>query len=102
VFVDMNRHPGRPDGASVDADGCYWTAANDAGLLLRFTPAGVLDRQIVLPMAKPSMCSFGGPDLDTMLVTSIDPGNGAGGAWAGSVVLVRPGVRGLADAAFAF
>jgi sugar lactone lactonase YvrE len=106
VFVDMNRHPGRPDGASVDADGCYWTAANDAGLLLRFTPAGVLDRQIALPMTKPSMCSFGGPDLDTMLVTSIDPGNGAGNGtgdgWAGSVVLVRPGVRGLADAPFAF
>jgi len=108
VFVDMNRHPGRPDGASVDADGCYWTAANDAGLLLRFTPAGILDRQIALPMAKPSMCSFGGPNLDTMLVTTIDPGNGAGNGagadkgWAGSVVLVRPGVRGVADAPFAF
>src|SRR5258705_9440166 len=27
VFVDMNRYPGRPDGAAVDVDGCYWTCA---------------------------------------------------------------------------
>jgi len=100
VFVDMNEHPGRPDGAAVDADGCYWTAANDAGLLLRFTPAGKLDRQIALPMAKPSMCSFGGPGLDTLLVTSIDPGQG--GDWAGEALLVRPGVQGLAEVPCAF
>ena len=50
---------------------------NDGGCLLCFTPAGVLDRQIELPMAKPSMCSFGG---------------------AGSVLLRRrPGVRGVAE-----
>jgi sugar lactone lactonase YvrE len=100
LFVDMNAHPGRPDGASVDADGCYWTAANDAGLLLRFTPEGRLDRRIALPMAKPSMCAFGGAGLDTLLVTSINPGNA--GDWAGSVVLVRPGVQGIADVPFAF
>jgi sugar lactone lactonase YvrE len=103
LFVDMNGYPGRPDGAAVDSEGCYWTAANDAGLLLRFTPAGVLDRQIALPMAKPSMCSFGGSDLDTLLVTSIDPASAAGrepGGWAGAVLLVRPGVTGLAETPF--
>jgi sugar lactone lactonase YvrE len=104
LFVDMNRHPGRPDGAAVDADGCYWTAANDAGRLLRFTPEGELDREIVLPMAKPSMCAFGGADLDTLLVTSIDPaaatGSANGAGPAGAVFLVRPGVRGLAETPF--
>lgn len=98
LFIDMKAYPGRPDGATVDADGCYWTAANDAGLLLRFRPDGKLDRQIELPMAKPSMCCFGGPDLDTLLVTSINPGKDDG--WAGSTVLLRPGVRGLPEASF--
>jgi len=100
LFVDMNLHPGRPDGATVDADGCYWTAANDAGLLLRFTPDGILDRRIALPMAKPSMPCFGGPELDTLLVTSINPGVDDG--WAGSTVLLHPGVQGLPEAPFAF
>jgi sugar lactone lactonase YvrE len=47
VFVDMKPLAGRPDGAAVDTDGCYWICANDAGLLHRFTPAGRLDRSIV-------------------------------------------------------
>jgi sugar lactone lactonase YvrE len=102
LFVDMNAHPGRPDGAAVDADGCYWIAGNDAGCLLRFTPDGRLDRKLDLPVSKPSMATFGGPDLDTLLVTSIKPGFTADDALAGSVLLVRaPGLRGLAETPFA-
>lgn len=104
LFVDMNNHPGRPDGATVDADGCYWLAANDAGLLLRFTPDGRLDRRIALPMAKPSMCCFGGADLGTLLVTSINPriDSGTSDTWAGATILLRPGVQGLPETAFAY
>jgi sugar lactone lactonase YvrE len=91
---------GRPDGAAIDSDGCYWICGNDGGVLLRFTPDGVLDREIDLPMAKPSMCSFGGANLDTLLVTSISPGIHAGDAAAGTVVLVRPGVTGVAETLF--
>ena len=103
LFVDMNDHPGRPDGATVDADGCYWLAANDAGLLLRFTPGGRLDRRIELPMAKPSMPCFGGARLDTLLVTSIDPAPADNpDAAAGATVMLLPGVQGLPDTPFAF
>jgi sugar lactone lactonase YvrE len=98
VFLDLGAQQGRPDGAAVDTDGCYWTCANDGGLLQRYTPSGKLDREIALPMSKPSMCSFGGPNMDTLLVTSIDPGVGGD---AGRVVLLRPGLQGLADPPFA-
>ncbi len=97
VFVDMNQHPGRPDGAAIDVDGCYWTCANDAGQLHRFTPDGRLDRSIALPFAKPSMCSFGGADMKTMLVTSISAGAPAGDLLAGAVVMLNPGVAGIAE-----
>jgi sugar lactone lactonase YvrE len=99
VFLDLGAQKGRPDGAAVDADGCYWTCANDGGVLQRYTPAGTLDREIALPFAKPSMCSFGGPDLSTLLVTSINPGNSRD-EWSGSIVLVRPGASGLAEVMF--
>jgi sugar lactone lactonase YvrE len=99
-FVDMRERPGRPDGAAVDADGCYWTCGNDAGLLLRFTPDGRLDRTIELPMAKPSMCSFGGPGLDSLLVTSISAGQDPFDPWAGATIMLRTGVRGLAETPF--
>ena len=100
VFVDMQRHPGRPDGAAIDVDGCYWTCANDAGQLHRFTPEGRLDRSIALPLAKPSMCSFGGADMKTLLVTSISAGAPAGDLLAGSVLMLEPGVAGMPESRF--
>ena len=103
VFVDMAEHPGRPDGAAVDADGCYWTCATDAGALLRFTPQGRLDRALRLPVMKPTMCAFGGAALDELYVASLIPaqlGDGYDPALAGAVLRLSPGVRGLAERSF--
>ena len=100
VFADLNHYVGRPDGAAVDADGCYWICANDAGALLRFTPQGKLDRQIAVPAIKPAMCAFGGPNLDTLFVTSIRPAAGAS-EHDGHLFAVRPGVKGLPEPEFA-
>ncbi|NIA52115.1 SMP-30/gluconolactonase/LRE family protein [Massilia sp. TW-1] len=100
LFVDMAVYTGRPDGAAMDSDGCYWVAGNDGASLLRFTPAGKLDRELALPVAKPSMPCFGGPDLDTLLVTSIVQPGREDDALAGAVLLVRPGVRGVPETPF--
>jgi sugar lactone lactonase YvrE len=101
VFVDMNPLPGRPDGAAVDADGCYWICGNDAGLVHRFTPEGRLDRSLEVPVKKPAMCAFGGPKLDTLFVTSIRPGGDLSDQpLAGGVFALRPGTQGIAEPAF--
>lgn len=101
LFVDMKEHPGRPDGAAVDAEGCYWICGNDAGLIHRFTPEGKLDRSLAVPVKKPAMCAFGGPDLDTLFVTSIRPaGDVSDQPLAGGVFALRPGVKGLAEPFF--
>ena len=103
VFVDMNRHAGRPDGAAVDVDGCYWTCANDGSAVLRFTPEGSLDRSLELPVKKPSMCAFGGKRLDTLYVTTIRPArleDLASQPHAGAVFALRPGVQGIAETPF--
>lgn len=101
LFVDMNHYLGRPDGAAVDAEGCYWICGNDAGLIHRFTPTGKLDQSLVVPVKKPTMCAFGGPKLDTLYVTSIRPGGDISDQpLAGGVFALRPGVRGLEEPAF--
>jgi sugar lactone lactonase YvrE len=103
VFVDMNQHPGRPDGAAIDVDGCYWICANDAGQIHRFTPQGKLDRSIALPVRKPTMCAFGGDKLETLFVTSIRPSAGAdleGQPLAGAVFAVRSGTQGVPEPEF--
>ncbi|GAA4340907.1 SMP-30/gluconolactonase/LRE family protein [Variovorax defluvii] len=98
LFVDMKPLPGRPDGAAVDAEGCYWICGNDAGLVHRFTPDGQLDRSLPVPVKKPAMCAFGGSGLDTLFVTSIRPaGDLSDQPLAGGVFALRPGVQGLPE-----
>ena len=101
LFVDMHHFLGRPDGAAVDAEGCYWICANDAGLIHRFTPDGRLDRSLPVPVKKPTMCAFGGSQLDTLFVTSIRPADDHDEqSLAGGVFALNPGVKGLPEPVF--
>lgn len=61
---------GRPDGASVDAQGNYWCAMYEGGRLLQFSPAGKLLRDIPVPAMCPTMPCFGGDDLKTLYLTT--------------------------------
>jgi sugar lactone lactonase YvrE len=71
VFTDYLGLPGRPDGACVDADGCYWTACVGGGAVARISPNGDVDRVVELPVAYPTMPAFGGPGLSTLFITSL-------------------------------
>ncbi len=102
LFVDMLSLPGRPDGAAVDATGCYWICANDAGLVHQFSPQGELLQSVSVPVSKPAMCAFGGPNLDVLFVTSILP---AGvqpehAGLNGAVFALEVGARGLPEPVF--
>jgi sugar lactone lactonase YvrE len=89
----------------VDADGCLWNAEYGNWRLVRYTPAGKIDRVIDLPVANPTCCCFGGKAFDTLYVTTatqrLTPEELAKQPLAGSVLSVRPGVRGLPEASFA-
>jgi sugar lactone lactonase YvrE len=102
VFVDMRQYPGRPDGAAIDQDGCYWICGNDAGQVHRFTPDGRLDRSLSVPVKKPAMCAFGGAGLDTLFVTSIRPSGMdlCDQPLAGGVFALNPGTRGVEEPAY--
>jgi sugar lactone lactonase YvrE len=69
-FLSIEAGQGAPDGATVDADGCYWSALFRGGAVAQFDPAGKSMRRIALPVSNPTMCAFGGPDLDILYVTS--------------------------------
>ena len=61
---------GRPDGAAMDAEGCYWVAMFEGQRLLRLSPDGELVREIALPVRCPTMPCFGGADLKTLYITT--------------------------------
>lgn len=104
-FFDYAAIPGGPDGGCVDAHGCYWSASVNGWAVVRITPEGTLDRRIELPLARPSMCAFGGPAFDTLYVTSIGAGGPAPGPrrerHAGALLAVDAGVTGLPEPVFA-
>lgn len=71
-FVTVNRSDeGAADGSTVDAEGCLWNANVYAGRLCRWTPDGEVDRVIEMPVRKVTSVMFGGPNLDTLYVTSM-------------------------------
>ena len=101
-FVDMLPLPGRPDGAAVDVDGNYWICANDAGQIHCFSPAGRLLSSIKVPVSKPSMCAFGGPELNVLFVASIQPAAAVGNeaCLSGAVFSVELDVKGQIEPCF--
>ena len=103
VFLNLKNLSGKPDGACVDADGCYWLAHIYGWKVARYTPKGKLDREIQLPFPKPSMCAFGGSKLDTLFITSIstkhDKSNGEN-KYSGGLFAVNPGVSGIPEPNF--
>ena len=105
-FLDYNPLPGKPDGACLDADGCYWSASIYAWSVIRVTPEGVIDRRVELPVEKPTMPAFGGPDLATLYVTSIGAAGskpsaeGRDGFTPGDLMAVDVGVRGRPEPVF--
>jgi sugar lactone lactonase YvrE len=68
--VEAGGDKGGPDGATVDAEGFYLCAVFGAACLLRFDPAGQLERKIELPVRYPTMPALGGEDRRTLFVTS--------------------------------
>lgn len=70
VFATNNICPGTPDGAAVDREGYLWSCRWDGWGIARFAPDGALDRFIDLPVARPTRCSFGGPELKTLYVST--------------------------------
>lgn len=101
--------PGKelPDGATVDARGHYWYAANGLhsgeGAICCVSPDGQLERRIPMPVAKVTSIAFGGPDLDILYVTSMSVHGGVRETpLDGSVFAIHGlGVRGVAARRFA-
>ncbi len=100
VFVEVDPGHGGPDGMTVDSQGCVWSAQFDRWCVNRYDPDGKLERSVRLPVQRPTTCMFGGPNLDTLYVTSAAMGL-AGQENAGGLFALDPGVRGLPEPRFA-
>jgi sugar lactone lactonase YvrE len=95
----LEGYGGRPDGAAVDAEGCYWVAMFEGQRVLRLSPAGEVLREVRLPVRCATMPCFGGDDLKTLYITTArekrPPAELAEQPLAGCVLALRVDVPGL-------
>lgn len=73
VFASTQHLGGMPDGSTVDADGLLWMAIFEGAKIAAFRPDGGIERTVDMPVRMVSSVAFGGPNLDILYVTSIDP-----------------------------
>lgn len=69
-FAKVPEADGLPDGLTVDAEGCIWSAQWGGWRLTRYDPHGKIERVVTLPVPNPTSCVFGGPNLKDLYITT--------------------------------
>jgi len=105
VLVDTSDKPFRIDGATVDADGFYWCAEVHDWHIGKYAPDGAQVDRIRVPVRQPTMCTFGGRDLDILYVVSatrfLEPGEAEQQPHAGGLFAIHgTGATGLPEPYF--
>lgn len=92
----------QPDGLTVDAEGGVWVAVNGAGEVRRYSPEGRPDGLVQVASRQVTACTFGGPDLNQLYITTsrenLQPGDDplAGSLFRADLEVAGQAVRGFA------
>lgn len=96
---------GAPDGMTVDSENGLWLAHYGGARLTRFAPTGEILAEVPLPVPNVTSCTFGGPELDTLYITTaaqnMSPAELKRYPLSGSLFAYQPGVKGLPPPHFA-
>jgi sugar lactone lactonase YvrE len=69
-FVQTHDLPGVPDGLTIDAEGFLWSLRYYGGRVIRYDPDGKIEREVLVPVPHTSSCTFAGPDLTDLFITT--------------------------------
>jgi sugar lactone lactonase YvrE len=70
TLVTIPPEYGAPDGITVDAAGGVWVALRGGGAVHRYTTGGTLDGTVHVLARQVTACTFGGPNLAELLITT--------------------------------
>ena len=103
VFARVREDEGFPDGLTVDADGFVWSAHWDGARLTRYAPDGEVNMIVPMPVARPTSCMYGGPDLEHLFVTTAQGADipGSSKSSGGELYVLHFGARGREEPDFA-
>ncbi len=99
-FRDFER--GSPDGSAMDAEGFLWNCRYGGGCIVRVAPNGAIDRVVEMPTPNVTTCTFGGPDLRTLYITTAAAGAKPGDRFAGGLFSLQTETPGQPENRFSF
>ena len=91
---------GLPDGSTMDSEGYLWNCRFFGGCVVRVAPEGTIDRIIEMPVKNITTCTFGGPDLKTLYITTARAEAPARDRLAGSLFAMKCDVAGQPENRF--
>jgi len=104
-LVTIERAHGVPDGMTTDDSGNLWVACFGGAAVRCYSPAGVQLDEVLFPVTQVTSCTFGGPDLAELYVTSaayrLSAGQLKKEPHAGATFVCRPGAAGMPASTFA-
>jgi sugar lactone lactonase YvrE len=104
-LVTIERAHGVPDGMTTDDRGNLWVACFGGAAVRCYSPAGVQLGEVLFPVTQVTSCTFGGPDLAELYVTSaayrLSTGQLKKEPHAGATFVCRPGAAGMPASTFA-
>lgn len=99
IFMDgFDR--GSPDGSTVDNEGYLWNCRYGGKCIVRLSADGAIDRIIEMPVSNITSCTFGGPDLQTLYITTASNRAPRGERLAGGLFSIRTNVQGQPENRF--
>ncbi|MGH9514675.1 MAG: SMP-30/gluconolactonase/LRE family protein [Terriglobales bacterium] len=98
LLKDFSR--GLPDGSTVDSEGFLWNCRFFGGCIVRVAADGKVDRVIEMPVRNVTTCTFGGPDLRTLYVTTASNDAAPGDRLAGGLFAIETEIAGQPENRF--
>jgi sugar lactone lactonase YvrE len=100
TVIEIPQELGMPDGMTIDDEGMLWVAQWDGFCVCRWNPeTGEMLHKIDVPAPQVSSCTFGGENLDILLITTARAGLSeetlSQYPQSGNIFFTQPGVKGL-------
>ena len=105
IVAEIPKEMGFPDGMTIDENDHLWVALWNGNAVINIDhKTGEILNTVVVPAHNVTNCAFGGPNLDELYITtaSVDMMDQEQKDFphAGSIFLVKPGVRGIPSVRF--
>jgi len=84
---------GAPDGSAMDEEGYLWNCRYGGACIVRVSPGGEVDQVIEMPVPNITNCTFGGPGMNTLFITTAASAE----RLSGGLFMIETKAKGLPD-----